>query len=270
MSEPVTPSQFALETAVQRRGEDLWTAELHAGWRIGAVPNGGYVLAIAGRALSEALPHKDPLAVNAFYLAPTTLGPVECRVELLRAGGNTSHASARLYQDGELKMVVTAAYTTLARLQGPSWSGQARPHFPAWEACVSGGDSGLEFRQRVDIRLVEEAAVFRGGEPSGSGEFRGWVQHADGAPPDAIALLMFADAFPPPVFDVLGVVGWVPTVELTVQLRGLPAPGPLQARLFSKHLTSGVIEEDGEYWDSAGNLVAISRQTAKVRLPRAQ
>ncbi|MDP4651307.1 MAG: thioesterase family protein, partial [Haliea sp.] len=77
------------------------------------------------------------------------------------------------------------------------------------------------------------------------------------------------DAFPPPVFDVIGLVGWVPTVELTVQLRGLPAPGPLQARLFSKHLTHGVVEEDGEYWDSAGNLVAISRQTAKVRLPRA-
>jgi hypothetical protein len=55
-------------------------------------------------------------------------------------------------------------------------------------------------------------------------------------------------------------------VELTVQVRARPAPGPLQARLFSRHLTRGVIEEDGEYWDSTGQLVAISRQTAKIRV----
>ena len=84
--------------------------------------------------------------------------------------------------------------------------------------------------------------------------------------PTLIGLLMFADAFPPPVFTVFGPVGWVPTIELTVQVRAHPAPGPLQVRLASRYMTNGVIEEDGEYWDSAGQLVALSRQTAKVRI----
>lgn len=259
--------QFEMETAVEKVGDNLWRGELCRGWRIGAVPNGGYVLAVAGRALAEALPHPHPLSVNAFYLAPTALGPIDCEVELLREGGNTSQASARLYQAGELKVLVTAAYTDLDHLSGPSWSAEPRPEYPAWEDCP-GGNSELEFAQRVAVRLSHGGEVFAGGQPSGGGEFRGWLAHADGADPDPLSLLMFADAFPPPAFDVVGLVGWVPTVELTVQVRARPAPGPLQARLFSRHLSRGVVEEDGEYWDSQGTLVAISRQTAKVRLPR--
>jgi hypothetical protein len=120
----------------------------------------------------------------------------------------------------------------------------------------------------VELRLVSGKEVFSERKTNGSGEFCGWVQLRDGSAPDVMSLLMFADSFPPPIFTVYGLVGWVPTVELTVQVRGHPAPGPLQVRLFSQHLTSGVVEEDGEIWDSAGRLVAISRQTAKFRLPK--
>jgi hypothetical protein len=73
-------SQFTQETAVEQIAENLWRGEFCEGWRVGAVPNGGYVLAVAGRALSAALPHKDPLTVSAFYLAPTELGPVDCQI----------------------------------------------------------------------------------------------------------------------------------------------------------------------------------------------
>lgn len=259
---------FERETAMTRVGENLWRGEIHQGWRIGAVPNGGYVLALAGRALAEALPHRDPLAVNAFYLAPAALGPVDCEVEILRRGGNTSHASARLYQEGELKVVVTAAYTDLQRLDGPTRNATPPPDYPPFEDCSPGGGPKLEFRQRVDLRLVEGGEVYATREPSGGGVFGGWVAHIDGAAPDPVGLLMFADAFPPPAFDLVGLVGWVPTVELTVQVRAHPAPGPLLARLSSRFLTDGVVEEDGEYWDSQGTLVALSRQTAKVRLPK--
>ena len=259
-------SQFEVETAVSRLEENLWRGELHKGWRIGTVPNGGYVLAVAGRVLRDALPHKDPLTVNAFYLAPTSLGPIDCKVEILRAGGNTSHAEVKMYQNDELKVHVTAAYTELDKLQGENWSRHARPAYLGWDECPPRGNNPVEFRERVELRFVEGGEVFAGGEPNGSGEFRGWAQLADGAAPDVISILMFADAFPPPVFSLYGPVGWVPTLDLSVQLRAHPAPGPLQARLCSRHLTHGVVEEDGEYWDSTGRLVAISRQTAKLRI----
>ena len=261
-------SQFAQDTAVVKVAENRWRGELRQGWRIGAVPNGGYVLAVAGRVLGEALGHPDPMSVNAFYLAPTVLGPIDCQVEILRAGRNTTHATVQMFQEEELKVQVTAAYTDLPGLAGESWSAKPRPQYPAWEECTPSGQEKVEFfRERVEIRLVSGVEVFSRREPNGSGEFRGWIRHRDGAPPDAISLLMFADAFAPPVFTLFGPLHWVPTVELTVQVRARPAPGPLQARFYSRHLTRGVIEEDGEFWDSAGELVALSRQTAKVRLP---
>ena len=67
-------TKFARGTAVEQIDENLWRGQLCEGWRVGRMPNGGYVLAVAGRALSEALPHSDPLSVNACYLAPASFG----------------------------------------------------------------------------------------------------------------------------------------------------------------------------------------------------
>ena len=47
-------SQFLTHTAVSPQGESRWQAEVHRGWRIGSVANGGYVLALVGRTLAEA------------------------------------------------------------------------------------------------------------------------------------------------------------------------------------------------------------------------
>jgi len=258
-------SEFYRDTAVEQVQDDLWRGELVHGWRIGEVPNGGYVLAVAGRVLEQTLPHQHPLTVSAFYLAPTALGPVDCQVEVLGRGRGTSHGAVKMYQDGQLKVQVTAAYTDLERLHGETWSAEPRPQFPSWDDCQQSGQK-LEFRERVDIQLVTGSEVFKGKEPNGTGEFSGWMRFTDGSDPDPLSLLMFADAFPPPALSLYGPVGWVPTMELSVQVRALPAPGPLQCRFRTRYVTHGVLEEDGEIWDSAGQLVCLSRQCAKIRL----
>jgi len=267
-------SQFAEDTAVRQLADKLWRGDLQPGWRNGVVPHGGYVLAVAGQALRAALPHRDPLAVNAFFLAPTHPGPIDCQLETLRAGRNTTHAEAKLFQDGELKVQVTAAFTDLDALEGADWFADEKPSVPAWEDCepIARWSKVEYFRERVDIRLAQGAGLYTRREPDGSGEMNGWVALRDGTEPDVISLLMFADALPPPIFTVFGLQRWVPTLELTVQVRARPSPGPLQARFRSRNLTRGILEEDGELWDSSGRLVAVSRQTGKLRLqaPAAQ
>ena len=130
-------SQFLSDTAVSPRGESQWRAEVHRGWRIGSVANGGYVLALVGRALSEALNQPDPLSINAFYLAPVALGEVEVAVESLAETRSTHFATADLRQEGQLKLRATAAYTDLDLLKGPDWTNVTPPTVPAFDEAAS-------------------------------------------------------------------------------------------------------------------------------------
>ena len=227
---------------------------------------GDLVLALAGSVLRQALPHPDPLTMHILYLAPTQLGPMECGIEVLRRGGSTSFANLSLFQEGELKVQVSASFSELERLHGQNWSSLERPQITPIEAIPLTGEHGIELRRNVDMHYATGGEVFKRGEPDGSGCFNGYMKFNDGRDSDVLSLLLFADAMAPPVFTVYGALHWVPTIDLSVQIRQHPAPGPIQARFRSRHMSLGIVEEDGELWDSQGNLVAMSRGTSKVRI----
>lgn len=260
---------FHNDTSVEQVAENCWQGHIADGWGIHGVPNGGYVLAIAARALSAALPHKDPLTITAYYIAQTSPGPVQCEVEVLRTGGTTSHGIVRMLQQGELKAHFVAVYSELDQLKGESRILDEQPVMPDYEsAVVLPAMPGLDLMHRIKPRIASDKLNSLIGQPTGDGEWLGWIEFAEETPLDVFGLLVFADAFPPPVFTLYGPSGWVPTLELTVQLRAKPVEGPIAVRFRSNFLTNGMVEEDGELWDSEGNLVAISRQTAKYRKPK--
>ena len=104
------------------------------------------------------------------------------------------------------------------------------------------------------------------GEPSGRGLIQGWLRLIDGREPDPLMLLFAVDALPPVTFD-LGLPGWAPTLELTAHIRCKPAPGWLRVVHSTRNFAGGFLEEDAEVWDSAGRLVAQSRQLARAPRP---
>jgi hypothetical protein len=118
----------------------------------------------------------------------------------------------------------------------------------------------------VESRMDVATAMWAVGAPAGNAEVRTWLRRDDGNDPSLLDLLVFADALPPVTFD-LGLMGWVPTLELTVLIRALPAPGWIKARQTSRLLQGGWLDEECDLWDSEGRLVAQARQLAGYRVP---
>lgn len=257
---------FEDDTAVTRLADGLYEAELTDRWNIGQVPNGGYVLAVVGRALAAALPQPHPFTVTAHYVRPARPGAAQIEVELVRAGRSHATGTARLLQDGSEVVRVLATYGDLDALNGRTQLADAPPDVALPDGEPAGGRGpgpGVSIAERFHYAWPPGRPGFAHGAPTGVAELMLGLRFAD-APDDAmdpIALLLVADAAPPAVFE-LGDVGWVPTVELTVHVRARPAPGWLRLRIASRHVQHGYLDEDVEVWDSAGALVAQSRQLA--------
>lgn len=260
-------SEFDADTAVKRQASGQYQAEVTAAWNIMTVPNGGYLLSIVARALRDHLAHPDPFSVTGHFMLPVTPGMVSIEISTLKQGKAVSFAEAKLLQAGQEKIRVTAAFGEFSTRQGISHQAIAAPELPPFDDCVR-GKIPLDFFRRVRLALTPESGAWLQGEHDDKCELVGWTSFIDGREADALSLLLFADGFPPPVFRKLGPKGWVPTVEMTVQVRAEPAPGPLRCRFQSRYIHDGYAEEDGEIWDSNGTLVALSRQLASIRLPK--
>ncbi len=262
-------SQLQLETEVVPAGEGRWTVTPSPAWSIGDNANGGYVTALVLRAAVAAGGHVEPLSVTTHFLRPLQPdgSPAEIEIEVVRTGRTATVVRGTLRHAGKDRVVVLAA---LGDLSTPDVAATAdtepsltvvAPELPSPEDCIDRStlEQGvaLPILERVDVRIDPPLA-----EPGGADRavMQGWIRLADGTPPDALTLALFADAFPPSLYPRFGRIGWVPTLELTVQVRRRPAPGWVLARLECDDLANGLMIETGTLWGSDGALVARSRQ----------
>jgi acyl-CoA thioesterase len=258
--------RFVFDQAIelQALGEGRHRARVDPRWNIAEAPNGGYLLCMALAAIGTRVPHPHPFAVSAHYPQRTAIGDAEIATEVVRVGRGSSTALATLSQDGSARVLVTATFGDLDAMKGPTAIRADRPEFPPPDECIQAmGRAAPPFMQQFDLRLTPETAAWAVSHPSGVAEAAGWIRFADGREPDPACLPLMADSFPPTVFNLMP-AAWVPTIELTVHVRGRPRPGWLQCRFRTRYLIEGYLEEDGEIWDSSGRLVALSRQMARI------
>jgi acyl-coenzyme A thioesterase PaaI-like protein len=261
---------FAAVSALVPSGQGAFEAEIDKEWTIGGKPNGGYLLAMLGRAATSTGPHDHPIAASAHYLRSPEPGPVTIDTEVLRAGRTASQVRARLLQDGRpcVECLVTAAH--LSTDTTPWWDRgvpeMSRVREEECERFAPGRPDGLRIAilDQIDVCLEPAAIGTPGARPGGTGELRGWLG-LPGECFDPVSLLFAVDAFPPATIDI-EFSGWVPTLELTVYVRALPAPGPVRVLQRAQLVDGGRVDEACFVWDRTGRLVAQGTQLAGIRI----
>jgi acyl-CoA thioesterase len=282
------PGAFDEATAVTRVGDGRY--DMHPDPRfapessrgdIQSAVNGGVLIAAMLRAVFDTSPHPHPVATSAHFLRVPSIAPASVDVSWLKHGKTTAVARVSLSQNDVPMIEAMVATGALADGSGPapgpggddlgtvvagtpeslSWTGRP-PDLPPPDECVEVAAAG-GLRGQVDLRLDPATAGWLHRAPAGVPEMRAYFRMRDGREPDAYLLAFAVDATPPVVFG-LGAFGWAPTVELTWHMRAVPAPGLLRVAARCRHVSGGWFDEEAEVWDSAGRLVAQSRQLARV------
>jgi Thioesterase-like superfamily len=271
---------FDTATALRPRADgSTFDLDIHPLWTVGDKPNGGFLLALLGRAAAESITLQtgerwDVQSATVTYLAAPALSAAEIRTTVLRQGRSASHVRAVLVQSERTLVDAVLVLSGLAPGTEPRYNDVAPLLIPDPDQCVrlppqtpEGVPVGVLVT--TDLRL-DPSTVPAAPRPAGEGppvaELRGWLRFADGREPDPAALLYFVDAIPPATL-LIGSTGWVPTLSMSAYVRAQPAPGWLGIRFTAHLVAAGTVDETCTLWDSNGHLVAQATQLARLRFP---
>lgn len=257
-------------TAHTPLGDGRYAVDLREEFAIGGnKPNGGYLLACLGRAALAAAHEAGAtqpyvVAAGIQYVLSPDLGPAVIETEVLRVGRTASQVSART--------AGVAARFTLGTLHDgstPYWGAVPPVEIAPFDDCPPMVHPQRTGRGGIEVRFDPEHKLeFSEAGPSGvgEGELRAWMTFDAGRAVTPAELLYVVDSLPPATFTVLA-TGWVPTLDLSVYVRAVPAPGPLRVRFRAQVIQDGFADEVFDVWDSTDRLVAQSTQLTALRMP---
>ena len=259
--------QFDSDIAVSQSSPAGCRATVSPNWSVDNNPDGGYLMALLANAVQQRAEKQWPLIVTANFIARCTPGAADIGLEHLGGSRYFDRWQATLSQDGTPRIRALCTMTGETDHAGEKRYEAAAPELPDPEACVRMPNfPGYTMFDHLDVRLDPDCAGWMTtGVLSEKSEHRGWIRFRDGRPFDPLAALLAADAFPPPILASQGAVAWVPTIEMTINVRNTPRTAWLKCVFRSLFLSHGVVEEDGRVWDENDELIAVSRQVSRFR-----
>jgi acyl-CoA thioesterase len=259
---------FIDETRLSAVGATTFAATLTPEWRSMLGIHGGYVAAVAARAIELAVddPSRALRSFTAQFIRPAHPGPVAIDVHFAKTGRSASFVTAHVTQDERPVVTATAiAATSRGGLEFaeivPPVNALMAP--PADAEQFFGADPGTHFAQ-LDLRLAPGLTMF--GAHSRA-YVAGWIRPLDPNEPVTVPWIVCATDFMPPsmVFRTNRPVQ-AATIDMAIQLtssnpaKAVGAGGHVYAELSCAISAEGFSVEDGSFWSSSGQLVATARQ----------
>ena len=235
-------------------------------WSVNGVPNGGYLMAILAKAMMQHSEMSSTPVITANFLNRCESGVAAVTIEKMTTSRQFDRFQGSLSQRGKEKIRAFGTFVDQNKECLLESYEASVPEIAEPETCVAVPEiPNYTMFGQLDIRLDPACTGWMSGELSGTSEIKGWIIFKDERPFDVLSILLMADSFPPAVISSQGMVAWVPTIELSVNVRKVPTIGWLKCSFRTRFITCGLLEEDGEIWDEEGELVAISRQIAQYR-----
>jgi len=235
-------------------------------WSVNDNPNGGYLMAMIANAMLQKSDKNNTPIVTANYLSRCVPGEVEIHVSEIVRSRQFTRFEARLLQKGEEKIRAFGTFVSETNGCGVDRYETLSPELAPSEECIQMPIMPqYTLFHNLDLRLDPGCAGWMFGKMADTSLHKGYFSFFDGRPIDLLSLFLIIDSMPPAVMVTQGMTAWVPTIELSVNIRKLPRTKRLKCSLRTRHITCGILEADGEVWDEEGNLAAISRQIAQFR-----
>ena len=257
---------FDKDTMLDDMGNSRFTGVISDNWSINGNPNGGYLMALIAGAMLRKADKKETPIVTANYLSRCAPGEVEILVSEIARSRQFTRFEARLFQQGEEK--IRALGTFVAGDNGCAvdrYEAKAPVLAPIGDCVPMPQVPKNTMFQNIDLRLDPSCAGWLTGNLADVSRNQGYFRFCEDRPIDLLSLFLIADAMPPAALATQGMTTWVPTIELSVNVRNLPQTNNLKCSLRTRFITCGLLEADGEVWDENGNLAAISRQIAQFK-----
>ena len=266
--------QFQSALKLDQVSENIFSFTPDSRYFVGNTPHGGYLLALMNKALSSVLTHPNSINSNVYYLDRTEPKPAELHVEVIRTSRGSSMGQVRLMQNGKLTCLFSALCSDFQYMKGHSGLETPLPEImnsvPENQFKVMNYEnfkagSTPSFIQQLEMSVHPDHAWWDRDISMDVAEARcsAFLELKGGAA-DTFVLSYLADILPPVVQNKYGSLGWVPTLTLTCNIRQLPKTNRLVIDGLARDITNGYFEQDSNIWDMDGNLVATSRQLAKI------